>query len=96
VDGELFAVVDNAEVGVLDVDGDGLAGVGAPDPKLLASDHHGAVVGDAPLGADGADWWRRDRVAAATRAPRSFALWSAVMGDGRVLARTPSQTTWAR
>jgi hypothetical protein len=35
VDGELFNVVNDAEVGVLDMDGDGLAGVGAPDPEFV-------------------------------------------------------------
>ena len=71
VDGELGAVAGDAEVGVLDVDGDDLAGVGASDAQSLAGDHDDAVGGDLALDADRAGGWGGSWLAA-MRAPRSL------------------------
>ena len=46
VQGDLFFAVNDPEVGVLDDDVDGLAGVVTPDPESLTSDHGDAVGGD--------------------------------------------------
>jgi hypothetical protein len=45
VQGDLGAVAGDAEVGVLDVDGDDLAGVGGAGPQPLAGDHDDPVAG---------------------------------------------------
>ena len=55
--GYLGAVAGDAEVGVLDVDGDDLPGVGGTDAEPLAGDHDDAVSGDLAL--DGDRPWRR-------------------------------------
>ena len=49
VEGYLCAVAGDAEVGVLDVDGDDLPGVGGADAQALAGDHDDAVAGDLAL-----------------------------------------------
>ena len=59
VQGELGAVAGDAEVGVLDVDGDDLPGVGGADAQPLAGDHDDAVAGDLALDAHRAGGRRR-------------------------------------
>jgi hypothetical protein len=61
VQGYLAAVAGDAEVGVLDVDGHDLPGIGGSDAQPLPGDHDDAVFGDLALDADGAGCWRRQR-----------------------------------
>ncbi|MFC4945878.1 hypothetical protein [Pseudonocardia sp. GCM10023141] len=59
MEAEFLAVVHDAEVVVLDDDGDGLAGMSAPDAQPLAGHHDHAVDGDAALEVDRAGGRRR-------------------------------------
>jgi len=52
VDAELFAVVQDAEVGVLDDHGDDLSGVGGAEAESLAGNHGDAIFGDSALDVD--------------------------------------------
>ncbi len=61
VQGDLGAVAGDAEVGVLDVDGDDLPGVGGSNPQSLAGDHDDAVAGDLALDADRTGSWGGQR-----------------------------------
>jgi hypothetical protein len=61
VQGDLGAFAGHPEVGVLDVDGDDLPGVGGSDAQPLAGDHDDAVAGNLGLHADRAGSWRRQR-----------------------------------
>jgi hypothetical protein len=61
VEGDFGAVAGDAEVGILDVDGDDLPGEGGADAEPLAGDHDDAAYGDLALDADRAGGWRRQR-----------------------------------
>jgi hypothetical protein len=52
VQGNFGAVAGDAEVSVLDVDGDDLPGVGGSNAEPLAGDHDDAVARDLALHAD--------------------------------------------
>jgi hypothetical protein len=52
VQGDLGAVASDAEVGVLDVDGDDLPGIGRADAQPLEGDHYDAVARDPALDTD--------------------------------------------
>ena len=80
VEGYLGAVAGDAEVGVLDVDGDDLPGVGGADAEPLAGDHDDAVPGDLALDADRAGSRRGQRAVGDPGAAQPGAL---VGGDGR-------------
>jgi hypothetical protein len=56
VDGDFGAVAGDSEVGVLDVDGDYVAGVGAADSQALAGDHDDPVSRNLALHAHGTRW----------------------------------------
>jgi hypothetical protein len=79
VEGYLDSVAGHAEVGVLDVDGDDLPGVGGADAEPLAGDHDDAVPGHLALDADRPGSWRGQRRAGDPRATEAGPL---VGGNG--------------
>ncbi|QYX82650.1 hypothetical protein [Streptomyces akebiae] len=90
VQGDFGAFVGDAEVGVLDVDGDNLARVGASDAKALAGHHHDAVGRDLAFDTDGGRGRRKPRRGdTSADEPRALSL---ANGEGKVLARRPSCT----
>jgi hypothetical protein len=94
-DGEdRLALVENVEAGLVDVDGDGLAGVRQSHLDALPADLDGAAFGDASLNTD---WpvrcagWRAGQSGAADAAP----VWDG-MGSGMVRQSSPSAMTCSR
>jgi hypothetical protein len=82
-------------VGVLDVDGDDLPGVGGADAQPLPGDHDDAVAGDLALDADRPGCRSRQR---RVSDPGAAQPGPAVGRDrrGQGLARTPPTMTWTR